>query len=356
MSTLTTHPRPLCIVNAMLGKNLGGLEQAFVDYCTALAARGHKVHAVTHPAAPINKKISGLDKVLHHPIGWNLGQWDRLSHWRIRLYIKRLQPDIIITHGARAASLLRGMPCVVVGVSHSDSFGKLLKLDGIITLTPIMRQRVIVAGFPAEHSAIIPNMFMIPPQLPAIRAAAPESEVHIAALSRLVPEKGIDTLLHAFSMLHTRHPQWRLDIGGDGQERTALEALAKHLGIAEKTTFHGWLDDKAQFMAQADVLVMPSHWETFGITILEGFMHGVPVITTNTDGPASIIENGVTGVLFPTKNTQALADAIEQCMSNPEQRRRMAEAAQQKLQKYDMQHVSEQLEAALYQMIAAGRR
>ena len=96
---------PLRIANVMLGRGLGGLEQALLDHSDALGRTGHEVHAVIHPDAAIRPALEA------HGTKWHglphLGAWDMVAAMRLRLLLRRLRPDVCVAHGNRAMSLLR---------------------------------------------------------------------------------------------------------------------------------------------------------------------------------------------------------------------------------------------------------
>jgi glycosyltransferase involved in cell wall biosynthesis len=82
-----------------------------------------------------------------------------------------------------------------------------------------------------------------------------------------------------------------------------------------------------RWYSAADVLVVPSRYEPFGMVVLEGMLHGLPVIAAEVGGPADILEHGRTGLFFPPRNGTALAAALRQLVENDEDRRRMGHAA-----------------------------
>jgi glycosyltransferase involved in cell wall biosynthesis len=171
-------------------------------------------------------------------------------------------------------------------------------------------------------------------------------------VGRLSPEKGVDVLLRAWSLLinspfsadaaanHsslvTRHLS--LTIVGDGPERPALESLAATLGISDRVEFAGTLSRTAtrDMMSSAALLVLPSIcYETFGLAILEAASLGVPAIVTDIGGQAALVQDGVTGRHVPPGNPSALASALQDLLSNPVTLRRMGEAAHAAFQTSD---------------------
>ena len=128
-------------------------------------------------------------------------------------------------------------------------------------------------------------------------------------LGRLSPEKGVRLLLRAFGRLRETVPAARLRIVGDGPERRALEALS-----AGGVTFTGRVPatEVDGMLADAWALVAPSIWaEPFGLVAAEAIVRGVPVIASQTGGFAETVEPGVSGLLFPNGDEDALASCLE---------------------------------------------
>jgi glycosyltransferase involved in cell wall biosynthesis len=130
---------------------------------------------------------------------------------------------------------------------------------------------------------------------------------------RLDVEKGVALLLRAFARLHAENQSACLRIVGHGPERTNLERLAASLGIGDSVVFLGWLSPLQieQHLHDAWCWLAPSLWaEPFGLVAAEAIVHGVPVIASASGGLSEIVENGVSGMLFPNNDEGALADCL----------------------------------------------
>lgn len=140
---------------------------------------------------------------------------------------------------------------------------------------------------------------------------------YVLGVGRLVRVKGFDLLLRAFAAAQT-DPAVALVIGGDGPERSLLAALADELGIEDRVVLPGRLDRGAVVtaMAGAEVLVVPSRVEAFGITVLEGLRAGVPVIATTRGGTDEIVRDGVDGLIVDPADSPALAAALERLLGD----------------------------------------
>ena len=140
-------------------------------------------------------------------------------------------------------------------------------------------------------------------------------------LARLDPVKGIELLLDAFRIVREANPQVVLAIAGSGDPgyQQTLRARAERLGIAADVIWTGFLDRtaKAQALADADVFVVPSQSESFGLAAVEALAAGVPTVMTNGVGIADEVASNGAGIIVPA-NSRALGSAIERILSEPE--------------------------------------
>jgi D-inositol-3-phosphate glycosyltransferase len=164
-------------------------------------------------------------------------------------------------------------------------------------------------------------------------------------IGRLQPLKGIDTLLRCTRVVRRRHDDIKVLIVGGGvdsddpherQERERLHTLVRQLDLAHHVQF---IDAQPQeqlayYYAASDVLVMPSHYESFGMVVLEAMACGTPVVASHVGGLASTVLPGQTGFLAPVGNVQAFARSVEQLISTPELWQSMSKAAHLRAQAY----------------------
>ena len=129
-------------------------------------------------------------------------------------------------------------------------------------------------------------------------------------------EKGLDTLIKAFSM-RFKNEKVRLVIGGDGSQRQWLEGIAKSEGIENQVTFTGALsrEEVAEWMNKCDAFVLPSRYETFGVVYIEALASGKPVIGTFNGGAEDIVTKDV-GILVNIDNIKELSDAMDYIRKN----------------------------------------
>jgi glycosyltransferase involved in cell wall biosynthesis len=132
----------------------------------------------------------------------------------------------------------------------------------------------------------------------------------VVIAARLVPQKRIDLLLRAFAVVVKAHDAV-LVVAGVGPEYDALQALASELGIATRVQFLGFVTPVSTVLGNADLFVLSSDYEGFGVVLLEALALGLPIVSTDAPfGPRHILDGGTYGDLVPTGDVGALADAI----------------------------------------------
>ncbi len=158
---------------------------------------------------------------------------------------------------------------------------------------------------------------------------SPQSGPLIGSVGRLSGEKNHGLLLAAFARLSL--PGAQLLLVGDGPERERLEAQAVALGIAERVIFAGQQADPQPFYDQMDVFCLSSDTEGTPLTLLEAGARGIASVVTNVGGCAEVVAHGVTGLVVPKGDAEALAAALERLCGDAELRRSMGNAARQRV-------------------------
>ena len=179
---------------------------------------------------------------------------------------------------------------------------------------------------------------------------------YVLALGRVVPKKGFDLLLEAYAGLDESSRTADLVIGGTGPALEDLRARADALGLGDSVHFVGRLSrgQVARSMAGADLFVMPSRLEPFGIVILEGWRAGVAVVATSRGGPPEFVRDGVDGVLVDPFDTGSFTEALEGLLTDDARRRAVAEAGRARVTEFAWPVVAERYRA-LYASVTAPR-
>jgi glycosyltransferase involved in cell wall biosynthesis len=188
----------------------------------------------------------------------------------------------------------------------------------------------------------------------------PDSKV-VFYVGRFDPRKGIETLVRAVGRSKLRgQADLKLVIGGgsrpgqsDGMERDRIEGIVNELGLSEMTTFPGRLGDDTlpTYYAAADVCVVPSHYEPFGLVAIEAMASGTPVIASDVGGLQFTVVPEETGLLAPSQDDVAFAEAIDRVLSDAAWRNQLGVAARQRVETYfSWEGVASQL-SELYQKL-----
>jgi glycosyltransferase involved in cell wall biosynthesis len=132
-------------------------------------------------------------------------------------------------------------------------------------------------------------------------------------------KKAIDVLLRAFAQLRRSDDRLRLQLVGDGPLRSDLERLSVELAIRDQVDFLGWRTraETVELLRQAEVLVVPSRAEPFGIVVLEGMVAGKAVVASAVGGIPEIVDDGRNGLLVPPDDPAALASALHRVLTDP---------------------------------------
>ncbi|QJD81889.1 glycosyltransferase family 4 protein [Cohnella herbarum] len=172
-----------------------------------------------------------------------------------------------------------------------------------------------------------------------------ENEVtQLVTVCRLVPAKGLDVLLRACAELRRKNSKFVLHIIGDGPIREELESLSQKLGIYDDTIFYGYMLHPEELLPFFDVFVLPSRAEAFGSVFAEAALCLLALVGTDVGGIAEQIEDGANGLLVPSEDPIALANALETVINDPHFRYEMARAGWNKAKKtYSLNRVISEL-------------
>lgn len=164
----------------------------------------------------------------------------------------------------------------------------------------------------------------------------------ILSVGRLVEVKGHTYLIDALAKIRKEIPDAQLVFVGDGSRRKSLEMQAEALGAKKSVRFAGEVphDSLPQYYAGADVFVMPSLSEGFGIAVIEAMASGIPVVASCVGGLKDIIDDGKTGLLVQAANSGEIAAAVCRLWKDRALKERMINEARMRVQKYDWSNIS----------------
>jgi glycosyltransferase involved in cell wall biosynthesis len=203
-------------------------------------------------------------------------------------------------------------------------------------------------GVSRERVHAIPNGVEIPMDLDP---PTPNDVVHFLSMGRLDTEKAVDLTIHAFAALPADPPAL-LTILGDGPCRQALEALSRRLDQDRRILFPGAVSDVTPYLRGADVYVSTSVSEGMSNALLEAMSHGVIPVVSQVSGVADVVEEDVSGLLFPPGDEAALATRLGEALSMPADRRRaIGEAARAAMRaRFSLDAIAKQ-HLALYRQV-----
>lgn len=215
------------------------------------------------------------------------------------------------------------------------------RLDGVSVLTETDRQAYAErTRVPKERLVVMPN-----PLDSEQRPRSALSEPVIAAAGRLSPIKQYPKLLQAFTHVAGKHPQWRLRIYGSGDHEKKIRSTVTELGLEDSVELMGQTKDVLGALSQASVLAISSRVEGFGMTIVEAFSVGVPVVSFDCPhGPREIIEHGHDGLLVPAQDVDALGKALLSLVEDAQERERMGENALVSSARYGLDDITRRWE------------
>ncbi len=196
--------------------------------------------------------------------------------------------------------------------------------DAVVVLTERDRQQWKRALRPRSQIAPIGN----PLAFPFPTEPAPRTSKTVLAVGRLVHAKGFDILLQAWATVVQAHPDWRLAIVGEGEERPALETQIRTLGIAGSVDLPGARANIEDDYRGAAIFCLSSRYEGFGLVLLEAMAYGLPVLSTDCEaGPKEIIRHEENGLLVTAGSSTSLAAGIQRLIENAALRSALGETA-----------------------------
>jgi N-acetyl-alpha-D-glucosaminyl L-malate synthase BshA len=338
----------------------GGSGALATELGIELAARGHEIHFITY-AQPfrLTSFHEGLFfhevEVPHYP----LFEYPPYSlALTVRMHEVARQHDLEIMHAhyaiphaeaawvarqmlsqedrdLRVVTTLHGTDITLVG--QDPSFWSITRFsveqsDGVTAVSEYLRQETHRA-FECDKLDIrvVPNF--VDPEIykPGrddchLRALAPHGEKIVMHISNFRKVKRVDDVVRIFAEIR-REVESRLVFIGDGPERAAATELAGSLGVLDDIVFLGKLESVAELISCADLFLLPSEQESFGLVALEALASGVPVIGTGGSGLAEVVDDGVTGFLHPVGAVEEMASSGIKLLKDRDMWRTFGQAA-----------------------------
>ena len=244
---------------------------------------------------------------------------------KLRELVKQQQPNVVVAFMAQicliAGLACRGLKTRLVLSERNDpaaiSKGKLFDAlrnnvyqKSSLTVMQTERARGYFPKAVQDNSVIIPNPI-------CVKCEASESKRRrIVTAGRLMPQKNQKMLIDAFSTIHKTHPEYVLDIYGEGSLRETLQQRIDDLGLTDAVALKGNVLNIHEEIADAELFVLPSDFEGLSNALLEAMMMGLPCIATNCAGCDEVIRSGENGILIPVGDQRALEKAMEKLITD----------------------------------------
>ena len=372
----------VCICGSSLGA--GGAEKVISLLANELVRRGHVVTILGTNASPgvepffeLSADISYFPNrppQVDHGIVEGIKNNCRRIKW-IRRRLIALRPDIVVsfltTVNVRAllANVRLRIPVIVCERNNPHLSVRSGYWRWLRNVTYTFADRVVVQtqGVFAEYpKSTQKSMVVLPNPLlkPVLSTGAPgtgpsnsgnKAPLRVMAMGRLVPQKGFDVLLSALA--HVQHSGYVFEatVYGEGPLRTSLLQLRDSLGLKESVSFPGKIPSPWDAMRSSDLFVLSSRAEGFPNVLLEAMASGMASIATSCPfGPSEILTHGVDGLLVPSEEPMALADAIKRLLRDPDERERLGKQAAASVQKFSVGPVVDRWESLLTNSVRNG--
>lgn len=212
------------------------------------------------------------------------------------------------------------------------------KLDYLVLVSKALRNYYRKELIKSDCKCIyIPNVLDSIPKKSAML-----KEKRLVTVGRLSSEKGYMDLLGIYNILVKEHPDWVLDIIGDGNERKKLENYIKTHDLEDKVILHGFQNKEYidKVLRKSSIYLMTSYTESFGIVLIEAMSHGIPCIAfSSAEGAREIIDSGRNGYLIKNRNVRAYIKKVEDLMDDRDTRKKIGAEAKKSVIKYDGEEV-----------------
>ena len=338
----------------------GGSGVVATELGLELAARGHDIHFISY-AMPV--RITEASERIHfhevemlnyplfdHP-PYALALATQMANVAVNesldlLHVHYAIPHSVSAYLARAmlkphrlpfVTTLHGTDITLVGMDRSYlpiTRFSIEESDGVTAISEYLRQ-VTVREFHIQRPVeVIPNFVNCDVFRPADGKCrreefTPQGEKVLAHLSNFRPVKRVPDVVEIFALVRKEIPAKLLMIG-DGPDRTIAEWMIREKQLTQDAIFLGKQNQVQELLNCADVLLLPSDLESFGLAALEGMACGVPAVCSNVGGVPEVIRDGVEGYLVPPRDVKTMAARALDILTNPQRRQEMGNAARQR--------------------------
>lgn len=339
----------------------GGGEAQLELLMKGLLADGLRVHLAAPANSEIRRRVSELNAPFH-PVAIENG-FDLVSAWRLRSVVKRGRFGVVHSHTSHAHST-SFMACETVPKSqrpfqvvsrrvaapvatHWLSRAKYQKgADVFLAVSNCVRDVLADGGVPQNKIRLVHDGIDLSKFDRVRENAYVKAEFGIDAgapvvgnVAALAPYKSQVDIIRAAPIVRDRYPRVKFLIVGEGKLREHLQSLIDEMGLAGTVVLTGFRDDPLEIMSTFACFVLSSYLEGLGTSVMDAQAMGIPVVATDAGGIPDIVEDGVTGLLTPARDPQALARAILRVLDDPHVGQGLAAKALAISRGYDYRHM-----------------
>jgi glycosyltransferase involved in cell wall biosynthesis len=303
------------VLNIMLGRQQGRLEEAAIAYAMAMRQAGITCTTITATKAWANDRLDALE--LPRISFSNLGSFDPLAALKLWHLAHHTDADLLLCHGNRALRLaLWGLKHRIrlIAVAQNFRLKHVLKADAAFCATKAIMLEAELQGMDKTQLTHMPHMVHMPDHLQA--HTMHQRPPVIGCIGHLTRENGLDNLLEAASIMNQRGLHYEILIAGDGEELPRLEALVEERHLSRTVRFAGFVENSAEFFSQIDLFVQPAHHKLVGSMMMQAMAYGLSCVSTHTQGPGEFAHHGIDALLVERNNPEALALAIERVLTD----------------------------------------
>ncbi|MFA6098188.1 MAG: glycosyltransferase family 4 protein [Patescibacteria group bacterium] len=387
----------ICVLTTSFPTEERGYHGFFIfEQAIQLARRGFQIEVVapnsSYPAKSIDEKnlhISRFNYFIPHRlqrVAYGSGIVNNLKKsllaklqlpffllfYFIQSFKSARQCDILHAHwlpsgliAVICGKLLKKPSIVTIHGSDLNSFSKSLVFKKICVVIFKRINRIIVVSESLKHA--VEGLGADPGKVLIIPNGIPDAEVFLSLpvkkqcdyrllwVGRLIPEKNVEMLLNCFIKIKKSFPKSSLVLIGDGTERSRLQKFAGQHGIAGSVVFSGFRkrDELPEYYKDADIFVLPSKNEGFGVVALEAMASAKPIIASDVGGLREIIKNGHDGLLVSPSDSDGFVEKISQLFNNEDYRRRLSENARKSaVERYSWDNITRKLTTLYTQCLA----
>ncbi|MFM2062177.1 MAG: hypothetical protein RLZZ507_1847 [Cyanobacteriota bacterium] len=272
--------------------------------------------------------------------------------WRYQEIIKEFQPDIVHAHmmtGVVLAGIFRNSgEYSLVSTVHNEFQRSAVLMglaDRVIAVSHAVADSMIRRGIPAKKLRVVANGTLGSPRHRKIQDYQPLKLHHpaITTVAGMYTRKGIGDLIAAFSLIAQDFPQAHLYLVGDGPDRAMFESMVSSCEeLRQRIHFEGFQPEPQRYMLSTDIFVLASHCESFGLVLTEAREAGCAIVASDVDGIPETLDHRQAGILVPPKDSQTLANALTQLLSDRKQLQNWKLRAKQNLERFSAVRVSEE--------------